>query len=475
MQQDFDRILRKLRRNTAVQGGLIGAAAGMAVIAVWMAVSKWLGAEILWLWCALAAAGVAALFGVGFFLLRRPSAARLASAIDARCGLRERVATMVAFGGEDGEMVRLQREDAARRLSEVPAKQLRYGKLWLCVASAAVAAGLVLGAVVLPTKAEELPDSPPSPDDSFALSEWQRLAMADLIAHVRASEMEPAPRENVALELEELLSVLEVTTTRTGLVKTVGETVIAMDKLAEDANTLSELKKALVSSQKEAVALLGKTVNKLNDPIAEEQFDLLKAALTQHLVAGTLGEFSVDLDISLAASGVLATDPLYAVLHAFGARLASEEKDGTASGSALANAGLELEDGIALALAQQFTNRDTVDYAVNRILKIFGMSASELPDEFRNGSLGGDVGDYEEKEDENIGGGGLGDGEVDYGSNDKIYDPITGEHVAYGSVLNGYLGMVEGKRQDGLLPDGAEEGIDRYFGILYGDTQKDEE
>ena len=45
--------------------------------------------------------------------------------------------------------------------------------------------------------------------------------------------------------------------------------------------------------------------------------------------------------------------------------------------------------------------------------------------------------------DDNSHGGGFGDGDQIYGSEDEVYDPVTGEYVKYGEILQRYYDIVQ--------------------------------
>ncbi|MBR5798061.1 MAG: hypothetical protein IKY29_03815, partial [Clostridia bacterium] len=76
-------------------------------------------------------------------------------------------------------------------------------------------------------------------------------------------------------------------------------------------------------------------------------------------------------------------------------------------------------------------------------------------------------------EDEVIGGGGKGSGEVIYGSDDAIYYPKDETHVKYGDVIDEYNGQKVTDMQERPLSDELKSFIDKYFSDLYYKDKND--
>ena len=70
-------------------------------------------------------------------------------------------------------------------------------------------------------------------------------------------------------------------------------------------------------------------------------------------------------------------------------------------------------------------------------------------------------------------GGGVGDGAI-FGSNDLVLDPVTGQYVEYGTLLDKYYAVVFEKLQNGSYNDEQKKMIENYFALLYGGIKKDE-
>ena len=71
-------------------------------------------------------------------------------------------------------------------------------------------------------------------------------------------------------------------------------------------------------------------------------------------------------------------------------------------------------------------------------------------------------------------GGGVGEG-VEFGSDDLVLDPLTGEYVTYGTLYAKYNTLKEEKLKDGKYDytDEQRRVIEEYFKLLYSGLKKD--
>ena len=129
------------------------------------------------------------------------------------------------------------------------------------------------------------------------------------------------------------------------------------------------------------------------------------------------------------------------------------------------------------AIEAQKINTNTGEYALTKVSTLFmvPLPGFERPNLQSGGdSSGGDSDDENnDKEDSPSGGGGVGDGAV-YGSNDLVLDPLTGEYVEYGTLLERYFPLMEAKLASGEYTEQQKQAIKNYFALLYGGIKKDE-
>ena len=125
------------------------------------------------------------------------------------------------------------------------------------------------------------------------------------------------------------------------------------------------------------------------------------------------------------------------------------------------------------------TNEEVGLYTVNRLMEIFGISASELPPEVeeeikRPGSDNEEEEPPEEDEEQKGDSGGYGSGDMIYGSDDVIYYPDEERYVQYGEVINEYLARVTEKILAGEIPEELAASIQKYFDSLYDGAAKED-
>lgn len=183
MNNQFERFLKKARREVWLKTAIVGLSTAAFVCGGLLLTLKLLDRP---LWYALA--GIAALpIAAGLFLLlHRVGKEDLAQRLDDDFLLREKVRTMVAFEQEDGDMLRIQRDDAMQKLEQIPLKKLRFTRAWLYALLPAIGCAVLVTALVFPVQAEKPPvvDVEPPLD----VSDWEWQALDELIEYVESSD-----------------------------------------------------------------------------------------------------------------------------------------------------------------------------------------------------------------------------------------------------------------------------------------------
>ena len=130
-----------------------------------------------------------------------------------------------------------------------------------------------------------------------------------------------------------------------------------------------------------------------------------------------------------------------------------------------------------LALPATALPGDVGEYTITKLSTLFLVPAPEFerPDFVKYNQTIDDSVKDDNNDDENSGseGGGVGEGSV-FGSNDLVLDPITGEYVEYGTLLDKYYAVVFEKLQNGSYSDEQKKMIENYFALLYGGLKKEE-
>jgi len=157
--------------NSLLLGLVVGCGLGFATaLAMWFMVF-----DLFWLPIVITAGGIIIATVLFYFFKFRPTVASNAKRID-RYGLEERLITMVELEGDDSYLAKLQREDAAEKLSKLSAKQIRFciPKLYIILASVIAFLGIGMNVVnalaekgVLPHGYEVVDDIIPDPDPVY--------------------------------------------------------------------------------------------------------------------------------------------------------------------------------------------------------------------------------------------------------------------------------------------------------------------
>ncbi len=424
--------------------------------------------------------GVALVVGLGAFLILRPSERQIARKLDRDLALGEKVQTMLVYQNEDGDMLTLQREDTDLRLRNAPSRAVRYKHPWIHAFAPVLACVLLTLAVMTPIKAvESIPEEPEPP---FELSTWQETALLELIETVKSSEMEDIPKAATVEELEVLLAALRVTGTEADMKVMVITVISNLNRIVREHNSANIISPYMTVSEHKHVAGMAMALDMLNGLEMREALDITREGLRVDEVAEPLTAFVSAVDTLLTAvnESLADDDELYVALDTFkgdlevlSEQLESYTRDWTQTqlDKIFADAANAANDAIFI----QYTNKRVKDMAVSRLMEIFGISEDELPEEekLRLPEDGKDEDEDKKNEEEKGDQGGRGEGNVLYGSDDVIFDPVKNEHVKYGDVINEYFAAVSEKLIEGKTPDTLEQFISDYFATLYDGSEKE--
>lgn len=449
-------------------------------------------------------AGAFLLAGVVGYLLLRTSDKVIAKRLDKEFALSEKVQTMLAYKDEDGTIFELQRKDANESLANVSKRKFKFKRLWLYILCFLIGAGaLAAGFLFSPVEEPE----PIQPEEGFALTEIQKAAMQELIAYVENSQMQAPYKENVASELQSLLSLLEQATTasqKDAALKTAVENIYSE---TDNSSTAVELMNALWSTEAETAKSLAQALNyydwsqsgsweEYSEKMTNFRIVFVHAdAATekpdaQKMTAETgelLAKVETNVSLSLTRAAVPTEDELSVQLkrfmvadesypdgsHLYGFTTLSEKAETLGYEKLqkeLDATFAEFNMHLFPALETHLKNTSTGEYALTKLKELFlcTLPKFERPN-FYASSEGGTLPDGEG----GGGGGGIG-GDTTYGSDDLVLDPLTNTYVEYGTILDKYYALMFGKVQDGDYTEQEKEAMEKYFAILYGGFEEGE-
>ncbi len=482
MSEKFQKIKKKFQINALLKTAIFGVAFGVVVSSVLVFIQKRMGVmpnPLLYVLVGLGSAILA--FALGY-LLCKPSDKKIAKRLDENLGLHEKVQTMVAFAGMEGDMLNLQRQDAENVLAAIPLKNIKTGKWWKHIFAPILAIAFICAAFLMPLKIT----APPVVDGQvWEMNAWQKTRLKNLIETVQKSDMESEPKADVVEELEGLLITL-VTVDKLDTMKSlVVRVIVNVNAIVNAVNTNGEIGGALKESTLEPIKRLGTAIVTLNGITATQELNGLQSAVAYEtqIFQASVNAVETAIRTALTAIEVETTDDLYVALYTLvtAQRTVVESVEG---GQTLDWAKTELDGAfdradtaINDALLQQKINADTKDTVVSELMKIFNLSATDLPPEnqTQGGGNGEDGGESDDKEPEDKpSDGGMGSGEVIYGSNDMVYYPDEDRYVSYGEVLNMFYAKVSGQMMDEKTSEEMSQFISDYFAKLYNGSKKEE-
>lgn len=479
MGEGFLKFKRKITLDALIKSVAIGISVGLIAFGVLFLLSK---REIIGLqlvFCVLIGVGALLFSGAVTYLIFMPSDKRLAKRLDKELIFNEKVQTMVAFNGDQREMVALQRQDTEEKLRNTPLSKIRFGKIWKYAVIGALALATFAASLIVPA-VEHISVDPP-----FDLSNWQKLSLENLIEYVEESDMVAGAKTYTVEQLEDLILALDNAEKESVMKTHVIQAIVNVDQKVDEVNSYGKIRASLGDTGDNDLIKLANAVKSLQDAASVQAFEEVRPLFVYTTFTDTVTAFNGKAAAALSVSGYDNTDALYASIVAFMNELKTLS-DGIAEhteetldvalngehgvGGVFTSFAVEAHD----ALTKQKVNRRVSDYVITELMEVFEISADELPD------LGEEELDYKVEEgdgDEDEAppeDGGIGDGKTEYGSNDVIYDNEEG-YVEYGTVLDKYFAQMNEQLLNGTLPKEVEEFIRDYFEALYGSEQTDGE
>ena len=463
MFNSFNRFKSRVRLQAIFASILLGIGSAVAALAVSLLILKLSGREAQTLHYVVFGAMALLLSSILYFIFM-PSDVRLAKRLDSVYALDEKVSTMIELREDGGDFAALQREDANERLGNQPIKLIKSKQLIAGLLVFFISLGCLAGAWMIPISA----DSGEIPIDEFD-KEWIIAAIGELIDMVKNAYISDNLREGALDELNGLLDFVKESNYLSEMKAKAISTVLAINSDLNVANSAEALSVVFAQSGNPAIVNLASALGGLSGSGTKEALEELGDSLAVANASDV--NFAADeINSYLALSGVRSDDTVYNVFKG----LVSVLKDGTGDVyDEFSSAGKKISSEIVV----QNVNRSTMNIVINKLCSLFGITEDDLttvdPDtniDIRDPSDDDDtVDDTEGKEPENnIGAGGLGTGDVIYGSDDLVFDPNTNTYRPYGEILSEYFAKANEQITDGKVSDEISDAAEEYFGILFG-------
>ena len=470
MGKGFSKFKRKLRGGAVLRAGIFGLSLGLVTVSVMWLIAKLSAVEPDFIGYSLYG-GIAAAAGLlAMLLILLPTKKRIARRVDQHLRLGEKTQTMLAFRKDTSPMAELQRADTDRILQETPRRKVKGVCTWLFVLIPVVAILTFGGIMMVPAK--QPPEPPPVIENNFAITPWQTQAVKDLIEKVKTSDMEAEPKEGVVKQLESLLIKLGSIKKEPAMKDAVISCIEGIHAVVSNHNTYDILADTMFGSPSDGVQDLGSAIDSLQALLIGEWMNNTKTAVLDRTVSPST--LATGITQALTLSGVDTENEVHIALLAFTVGLTALPEDRLEEevGALFTKA----EEALNSALYIQAVNEEVEDDTIYTLLSIFGIKASEVPEHiFNDPDDPRREEDYEPEDDlDKIHAGGLGSGEMIFGSDDTVYDPDREAYVTYGEVIGGYYAKISELLVDGNLPPELEEALNDYFAILFNGSENKE-
>lgn len=477
MKESFNKFKKKILIEALIKSIVISSCIGLIIFSIPYIYVDIKNIEINGLYLYLIATFVTLIsFGL-LFLIFRPTDIKVAKRLDRELKLNEKVQTMIEYENEDSFMVKLQKENTLNILSNIPLKKLsmKFGIMFFVTIM--LACSLCVGVVALSIKEETPivePDDPDLPvDPDYDLDNWTIVAILEIIKEVKASTITESLKTKYVTELEGLIKGLEDATKESEMLALVNGVIDTVQLELDKVNTNNEISTVLKESGAHDIVDLALQIELLD---ATKVRDLIDEFII--IISGSkeaIIELDDDFRIVLKESNLNRNDALVDAIFKLSEDIKGCENSSSINSDITAIV-LKAKEEIAMLISHQAENKKIADYIESELKNIFGLNEGNIDDPTHSGSGNPNIEDPNQniKLPDGPADGGLGKGEILFGSNDAFFDPEKGL-VEYGDVITSYYGALVGKFNDGTIPEELKEFFEQYYEILFGIEEDEEE
>ncbi len=500
MSENFLKFKKRLGFIRLILSLTVGASVGLCGAGIWLILTKLIVIDSDPLYSIFIGLGLALAVGAVIFLASRKSDKALAEELDRSFDLKARVQTMIAYKDDDGDLIDLQREDADRSLGDVPVRAYRLQRPWIYITALALALAVLVCGIFVKDMRYYVP---PEEIEAFELSDMQRAGLTELIRYVDSSAMEEEFRTPIADELRRLLTSLEDVTTVPDMRAELALSMALICEITYESSTAAETLNALWDSDNVylrhlAVALdtsswsapdwgdFAERLTEYSGVLMGDERTNESSPVGLEALKIALSSMTTGFDFVIGMSDLDPNDEIYAAIHKlFNANpgglkqllVAIDYYDDTTAREAL-NQSLTLNSqSLYDAISLNRVNAVTGEFVMTRLSGLFLVPVPEFerPEFVKTGELpDGGYGSGSDKENTNGGdGGGVGSGAT-YGSDDIVLDPLTGEPIAYGELIDRYNAIMNERLEGNTYTEEQKAAIRKYFDLLYMGIKKEE-
>lgn len=510
MSERFKKLKRKYLLSAILKSVVCGLSFGLFAVGIALLALKLSAISLDVIWYILIGIGAVVLGCVVSFVFFRPTDKKVATKLDNEYSLEERVQTSLEYNGQEGTIIELQRVDTDEKLQSLPKQKIRFSRIWQYCATAAVAIAIAVTAFAIPAKSATAQGNNGG-DVNDIPAEVDQLDLdfvRDIIKDVNRSELNATVKSGIVAELEYLVVELEDAVAGNMMQKdleaAVKNTIEGVDFVVNSANSFEEIAAAIETETQPYLAqsvLRGgnsyraSSIMNYDDILryqdrqpdaTREKIEVgLKALLDSFETLGLdeLPDALLNIFVPLSnlpASGFNNNDKLYSYLSSFSSEITIlySEVDGGEYTEAqeVKDKVEEYVGNLKILITEELVSQSYAGamrrFVGNRLRNIFGLGDYEEA-EADGGTVSGGKPTTDPDDpivDGQIPGGG---GGTQYGSDQEIYDPFTGQYAKIEDIYDRYSDMLQEWIEAGNLTPEQEKMARDYFDWLRG-TLKDE-
>lgn len=207
MGEKFKRIKFKYLLGALLKSAICGISFALVVVGIVLISLKQSAITLDTMWYILIGVGALLVGGGIAFIFFMPTNKKVAARLDSEFGLDERVQTALAYQGMEGTVLELQRDDTKATLKNLPKGKFKWVSFLEFCGVAVLAVAIAVTAILIPTR--EIVAANPNEDDepAAAADETDVQKLNELIRHVNNSKLDTTLKQNIVVELTELLDI----------------------------------------------------------------------------------------------------------------------------------------------------------------------------------------------------------------------------------------------------------------------------
>ena len=475
MKESFNKFKKKIILEILIKCLVFSLSFGLIAFSIPLLIIKIMKIDFNVWYLALIGLGVFSIMFCLLFLILRPNNKKIAIKLDKELNLDEKVQTMIEFENEEGMMVELQRENTISILSNISIKKLsmRFGVFFFSLIF--IAMSLCVTAFAIPGYEEPANEDVEENikeeiDPDYNLERYEILKLREIIEVVEKSSINSSLKTKYVAKLNELIVALETIDKESVMKETVLGVISYVQLELDKVNTNNEIYSVLKVSDYGTVITIATQINLLDIEQLGNAIDGIEIAISGNYSA--IAELNNSFGKILKDSKLDKTDELYVTIIKLVDELNSIKSDANIV-SEVKNVVDSNIDSIISAAQKQRDNKDIADYIERELTILFKLNEESNSEGNGSGNGSNQDGNGDENHEIIDNSGGLGKGEILFGSDDSFYDPESGK-VVYGDVITKYFGDILGKLDEGVIPEELREYFDFYYNILFGDLEDTE-